>query len=124
VPEYTPKFAFPSPTLAEAPHGPNNLKALATAVETKLTTLPIIAMGTGSVSFANAAQASAAVTFPVGRFTTAPSCAAILTTTTYVYFVCSVINITPAGCSFWAVYWNRSLVTATLPFLWMAVYAP
>ena len=124
MPDYTPKYAFPSPTLAETPHGPNNLQDLAVAVETKLATMPLVAMGTGTFSFVTQADKFVAVTFPVGRVTATPSCAARLTTSTFNYYVCSVSPVSTTGATFYAVHYARSATTVTVNFLWMAVYAP
>jgi hypothetical protein len=63
----TPNLNLPYPELTDSPDVPRDIKALALAVEAKL---PRIA--TGHVSAPGTADGAATITFPAGRFTTAP----------------------------------------------------
>jgi hypothetical protein len=124
VPNYTPRYQFPSPTPAEAPDGPDGIKDLAVALENKIASMLVAATGSGSFVFNNTPAANAAVTFPVGRFATPPSLFAIIAANVTLYAVTSPASISTSGCTLFATTIAKTNATGTIGFSWIALLAP
>jgi hypothetical protein len=124
MPNYTPKYQFPSPLLSEAPDGPKAVSDLATAVETKIDSMPRAASGTTTFNWANAFSTSATITFPAGRFTATPSVTALMGGQTTFYTVGSYApGVSTSGATLIGVRTDRSLTTITISANWIAVQA-
>jgi hypothetical protein len=124
VPDYTPKYQFPSPLLSEPPDGPKAVKDLATAVEATIASLPKVATGWNTLVWTAADTAARTVTFPAGRFTAIPAVTALLASNTTFSLIASVGAVSTTGCTVYGTNISHLDQTSTQAMTWMAVSAP
>lgn len=125
MPDTTPKYAFPSPLLTEAPDAPKGIQDLAIAVEnTIFSSMPVAASGSSTIGFSNSSDSLKAVTFPVGRFSAPPAVVPFFNNNSSVFIFVSVVvgSLTASGVSFTAIHIQKTVVTiAPMNFTWLAV---
>jgi hypothetical protein len=98
----TPEYTLPYPELTDSANVPRDVQSLAEAVEAAvLSTIPPtptpptpVWSGRATISLTNDAIGSTAVTFPVGRFATAPNVTATASSSAQVV---AVSNVTATG---------------------------
>lgn len=116
----TPKFAIPWPDGTErVMDGDNAMGAIANKVD-GLGIAFAHAAGTVSIVATTVASASAAVTFPVGRFTQVPLVLVSIATNTANWF-CASAPATTAGFTAWILQRDGTTATGTVPVNWHAL---
>lgn len=96
----TPTHGFPFPTLGDVPNVPADMQALAEAVDA---TMPTTAAGVVTVPAPSAVPggtgATAAVTFPEGRFSSPPAVSVTVETLSGNGGFAMVSSVTATGCT-------------------------